>query len=72
MINRRRSPHRGRSFPLEMQFLAELILTVGAVVCLILMAVVLNDRGSDSGWIGGGYFPFAYHQSMAWLLGIQT
>lgn len=71
MINRHRSPHRGRALPLEMQFLTEMILTVGGVVCLILMAVVLHDRESDGGWVGGGYFPFAYHQSMAWLLGIQ-
>lgn len=67
MINQRRSRHRGRPFPLEMQFLTELILTVGAVVCLILMVVVLYDRG----WAGRGYFPRPYHQSMGWLLGIQ-
>lgn len=60
MVNRRRAPHRGRLFPHEFQFLAELILTVGAVVCFILMVVVLLSRGGA-----------VYDRSMAALLGMQ-
>ena len=69
MINHRRSPHRGRKFSHEFQFLTELILTVGAIVCFILMVIVLVARGGGS-W-GRADLPVAYHRSMAWLLGMQ-
>lgn len=69
MVNHRRAPHRGRPFSEEFLFLVELILTVGALVCFILMLVVLVSRGR--GPQGSGDLPLAYHRSMAWLLGMQ-
>ena len=69
MVNHRRAPHRGRPFSQEFLFVAELVLTVGAIVCFILMVVVLTTRGS--GPQGRSNLPLAYHRSMAWLLGMQ-
>ncbi|MBE3042820.1 hypothetical protein IMZ48_09660 [Candidatus Bathyarchaeota archaeon] len=63
MANHRRAPHTGRPFPQQLHFLAELILTAGALVCFVFMVVILTGRG--------GALPLAYHQSLAWLLGMQ-